>query len=84
MDCSNILGPNGGLVSVDSMEEWEFLIELLERFGFGNIGDSMKMKTFFVHRIHSKNMLSKVLHTGRAVRMIFSEMNGFGQQRTNQ
>lgn len=40
-DCRNILGPNGGLLDIGSLEEWQFLIILLESYGFGNV-----IKTF--------------------------------------
>ncbi|KAJ6634302.1 Lithostathine [Pseudolycoriella hygida] len=34
-DCKNILGPNGALLSIDSIAEWEFLRVALESYGFG-------------------------------------------------
>lgn len=34
-DCMRSLGPNGGLVAVETMEEWEFLKVTLENYGFG-------------------------------------------------
>lgn len=35
-DCSNIFGPYGGLVSIETIEEWDFLKEMLEMYGSGN------------------------------------------------